>query len=1339
MASTAGILRNAWRRLRARLSVNAGIAIFSLSVIVIVFGSVIANSQSERQKTIENAVRQNSNLALAIEEHTIRTLKGVDAVTLFLKHDFERRGKKIELTKYLENSVIDGKLATAISVFDERGRMVASTHPVRSGDFSAREHYAVHVRRDSGQMYISRPVLARISREWSIYLTRRINKPDGSFGGVVSMTVDPHYFTNFYQQTDLGSQGLVTLIGFDGITRARRAGQVASFGQDVSGSRLFAEQAKDPVGTFLSGGTLESVPRYTSFRTVPGYKLIVVVGMAQDEVLAEYSRQRDADLFGATLFSVVIVCFSALLMVAVRRQKRAVVALAASNIQFRATFEQAAVGISHTTLDRRFLDVNQKFCDMLGYTRGELLAMRSNQIAAADDQAPGADNQRALAGEIATYSGEKRYIRKDGSTFWAFRTVSLARDATGKPLYFIRVVEDISPRKEAEEHLRKVARARAVMAECNRVLVHAGDESQLLHDMCQAVVKSGGYRHAWVGFAEHDEFKSVRPAAQAGIDRAALKRARISWGDGAHGQGASGKTIRSGKPTLVKNVFAGHEFHLWQEMAREHGFVSTITLPLCDGGSTFGILKIHAAEVDAFDAEEITLLEVLAADLAYGIVSLRARADHKRAEAALKVNEELMRSIFDNAAVGISHDGLDARFLQVNQKLCAMLGYAREELLGMKARDVTHPDDREINAHRRAQILAGEMSTYSAERRCLRKDGSLIWVNQTVSLVRDAAGTPLHFVRVVEDITERKAAESALRTSEETLRATFSQAGVGIIITSPEQRYLHVNDKYCDMLGYAREELLGMSNTDVLVPQQVENVLENRRKLIRGEVQNVSNERQLVRKDGSLIWIHQSTSLARDPNGGPRHFITVVADISERKRAEEQLTHLAHHDGLTGLPNRGLFYDRLGHALDQARRRNWIAGVMFVDLDRFKAVNDTLGHDAGDQLLREVAARLTQCVRSDDTVGRLGGDEFAVILTELARVEDAGLVAQKIIAALAAPFAIGGKEVFVTASVGIATYPGDADTAAALIKNADAAMYRIKGQGKNNFQFYTATMNVRAAESLQLENDLRYAIQRDEFVLHFQPKADLKTGRITGVEALLRWQRPDGRLVSPAEFIPLLEESGLIVPAGEWVLRAACAQICNWRKAGLALVPIAVNLSAKQFHQQNICAMVQGALEEYNVESQLLELEITESAAMHDAEAATTMLRDLKAIGVRIAIDDFGTGYSSLSYLKRFPIDSLKIDRSFITELPGNRGDASIAKAVITMAHALGLKVVAEGVEDEAQLAFLALHACDEMQGYYFSRPLPAEQCTQFLGAERALPLPAVNRGHLRRALAAVT
>jgi EAL domain-containing protein (putative c-di-GMP-specific phosphodiesterase class I) len=360
-------------------------------------------------------------------------------------------------------------------------------------------------------------------------------------------------------------------------------------------------------------------------------------------------------------------------------------------------------------------------------------------------------------------------------------------------------------------------------------------------------------------------------------------------------------------------------------------------------------------------------------------------------------------------------------------------------------------------------------------------------------------------------------------------------------------------------------------------------------------------------------------------------------------------------------------------------------------------------------------------VRADDTIGRLGGDEFAVILSQLTRPEDARFPAQRIIDAFATAFQIDGNEVFMTASVGISSCPPDSPDADALINHADAAMYEAKKHGKNTYRFYAPATNERHAKELLIEKDLRQALARNEFVLHYQPKANLKTREITGFEALLRWQREDGRLVPPMEFIQPLEESGLIVAVGKVVLSAACAQIQAWQAEGLTPVPVAVNLSARQFLQQDLAAMVQRALTDHHVAANLLELEITESAAMHNAEATTNTLRSLKALGVRMAIDDFGTGYSSLGYLKRFPISALKIDRSFITGLPDDQDDASIAQAIITLAHALRLKVIAEGVETLAQLEFLAAKGCDEMQGYYFSRPLPADQCTEFLREGRKL------------------
>jgi diguanylate cyclase (GGDEF)-like protein/PAS domain S-box-containing protein len=695
---------------------------------------------------------------------------------------------------------------------------------------------------------------------------------------------------------------------------------------------------------------------------------------------------------------------------------------------------------------------------------------------------------------------------------------------------------------------------------------------------------------------------------------------------------------------------------------------------------------------------------------------------NKRAVAALAGSNAQFRATFEQAAVGIAHTSIDGRYLRVNQKFCSILGYSERELLERTFTDVSHPDDRPLSTGFRARLQGGDTKslTTAREKRYIAKNGSIVWASISVSLVRRPDGEADYFVVMMQDITARV-------TAEERFRATFEQAAVGIAHTEPEGRFLQVNQKLCEMLGYSRDELLGMSVADVTHPEDRGIDAVRRAQLIAGELETYSVERRCVRKDGAVIWVNRTVSMVRDAAGAPLYFIRVMEDITERKRLQQDLQHQAHHDSLTLLPNRELFYDRLAHALDQAQRRKWITGVMFVDLDGFKVINDTLGHGVGDELLQRVAASLTECVRAEDTVGRLGGDEFAIILSELAQQEDAGRVAQKIIDSLATPFQIDANEVFITASIGIATSPPDTSTADALISHADAAMYSAKKLGKNNFQFYTAAMNERSMEKLLLEKDLRRALMRYEFILHLQPKANLHTGQITGVEALLRWQRPDGRLVPPLEFIPVLEESGLIVPVGEWVLRAACEQISSWQEAGLTPVPIAVNLSAKQFHQQDIAAMVMRALLEFGVDPHLLELEITESAAMHDAKVTTATLHKLKAIGVRIAIDDFGTGYSSLSYLKRFPIDSLKIDRSFVTELPGNQEDASIAQAVITMAHALRLKVVAEGVENEAQLEFLAAHTCDEMQGYYFSRPLPAELCTQFLQEERRLTLRPAN------------
>ena len=448
----------------------------------------------------------------------------------------------------------------------------------------------------------------------------------------------------------------------------------------------------------------------------------------------------------------------------------------------------------------------------------------------------------------------------------------------------------------------------------------------------------------------------------------------------------------------------------------------------------------------------------------------------------------------------------------------------------------------------------------------------------------------------------------------------------------------------------------------------------------------------------------------------------------ERKRVEdklaeaaERLAQLAQYDDLTGLPNRSLFRERLDRALARSRRNNSMIALMFLDLDRFKAVNDTLGHDVGDHLLKAVAKRLRRCLREVDTVARWGGDEFTVILEDIPEIRGVSIVAQKLIDALAPPFELREHELFATTSIGIAVYPSCGEDAEILTKNADTAMYRAKAQGRNNYQFYIDEMNAHANERLHMENKLRRALEREEFLLHYQPIIELGSDTVIGAEALLRWQNAD-ELISPADFIPLLEETGLIVPVGEWVLNAACTQNQAWRKSGLPRLRMSVNLSARQFQGHNLARTVRRTVEETGLDPQMLVLEITEGIIMEDSQYSSDALAEAGAMGIEIAMDDFGTGYSSLSYLKRFPIDVLKIDRSFIRDITDDPDDATIVKAIIAMARSLRIKVVAEGVETQNQLDFLGDHGCHAVQGFLLGRPMPAEVFATWFKERLTLP-----------------
>ncbi|MCC8994651.1 MAG: EAL domain-containing protein [Candidatus Contendobacter sp.] len=559
-----------------------------------------------------------------------------------------------------------------------------------------------------------------------------------------------------------------------------------------------------------------------------------------------------------------------------------------------------------------------------------------------------------------------------------------------------------------------------------------------------------------------------------------------------------------------------------------------------------------------------------------------------------------------------------------------------------------------------------------------------------------------------------------MRASEARFRSYFELPLIGIALTGADKRWWEVNDRLCELLGYRRTQLLGMTWAELTHVDDLAMDVTQFERVINRRAEGYSLEKRFIRQDGALLYANVSTRCVRRANGAVDYFVMVIQDITERKQAEEHIERLAHHDALTGLPNRVLLSDRLQQTVARAARDHTLAGTMLVDLDRFKLINDGLGHAVGDRLLREVAERLQECIRQGDTISRQGGDEFAVLLPDLENDEGAVRIAQRMLESVAEPYRLDSHELSVTCSIGISLYPRDGRNADLLLKNADIALYRAKDMGRNTYQFYLSGATVMSRDRLTLEASLRYAVERQQLEVYYQPKWDFHAGAITGAEALIRWNHPQRGLLPPARFIAIAEDSGLVLPMGEWVLRDALRTISELHRNGFPGLRIAVNLSGRQFRQENLAEMIQGALAETGFNPAFLELELTESILMHNNEENMAMLRALKTMGTRIAIDDFGTGYSSLSYLQQFPVDVLKIDRAFVIDLPTSVSSAAIVDAIVTLAHGLGLEVVAEGVETPEQLEFLRTHGCDEGQGYYFGRPLPLAEFRVLLEQDRA-------------------
>jgi diguanylate cyclase (GGDEF)-like protein/PAS domain S-box-containing protein len=1040
--------------------------------------------------------------------------------------------------------------------------------------------------------------------------------------------------------------------------------------------------------------------------------------------------------------------------------------------------------------------------------------------------------------------------------------------------------EDIPASGSAELPLSRLVRELRAISSCNQTLMRAVDEQTLLDDICRIVCKDAGHRMAWVGLAEHDEAKTVRPAASVGFEAGYLESAIVTWDVSERGRGPIGTAIRTGQTICLQDCVTDPRGAPWRAEALRRGFRSVIALPLeNEQAEVFGSLNIYSAESKAFTADEIRLLEELAGDLAFGVTVLRARAERKRIDAQLQANlrffecldrinlaiqeandlermlsqvldatlaifgcdrawlihpcdpqaatwqalmertrpeypgalaqgvavanttefRAVMRAVLesrgplafgrgaDDAALDgtpldfriqsrlctaiypktgdvymfglhqCSHeriwtedektmfeaigrrlaDGLtsliahrelsvhegrvrtllktipdlvwlkdvDGVYLACNAQFERLAGVAEKDLVGKTDYEFFDKDLADAFRENDRQALGRGKSRTNEEWLTFATDGYRGLFETIKTPMRDQAGRLIGVLGVARDITERNQAQEQLR-----IAAAAFEAQEGIAVLGADRRILRVNRAFTEITGYANEEVAGKPPNLLRSDKHDDAYYQTLWDRIDHEG-SWSGELCYQRKSGERYPAWFNTVAVKSDGGEITHYVATMIDLTERKAAEQQIKRLAYYDSLTQLPNRRLFHDRLQQALADSARSGRKGALLFIGLDNYKFINETAGHHIGDLLLVEVARRLSGCLQEENTAARIEGDEFVVVLEGLSEsVAEAGArakaIGEKILSALGQPYVLAERLHHSAPSIGVTLFIDAVDSLDELLKQADIAMSHAKLGGRNTLRFFDPEMQGALAARAALESALRVAIRDRQFELFYQPQVD-GAGRVIGAEALLRWRHPQRGPISPAEFIPLAEETGLILPIGEWVLETACAQLKAWADDPHARqLSLAINISACQFRQIDFVDRVRQALERAGAPAANLKLELTETLVVDDIDGAIATMQALKKVGVGFSVDDFGTGYSSLSYLSRLPLDQLKIDRAFVRNLPGNPNDAAVAQTIITLAKSLGLTVIAEGVETEAQRQFLARHGCPNYQGFLFSKPV---------------------------------
>ena len=921
-------------------------------------------------------------------------------------------------------------------------------------------------------------------------------------------------------------------------------------------------------------------------------------------------------------------------------------------------------------------------------------------------------------------------------------------DIDGKLIGVLGIARDITERRASGEKINQLTRLYSTLSQCNQAIVRCTDAAELFPQICRDAVQFGGFKMAWIGMLD-EASKGVNSVASDGEGVEYLQDKLISAdADSPYGRGPTGTAIRENQPFWCQDFNNDPATLPWHERGLGFGWGASAALPLCRNGIAVGAFTLYSTEVNAFDAESRKLLIEMAADISFALDNFEREA----ARANLEKQSENERSVLEQLARGVPLPDLLTHLASCYEALypgmlCSILLLSTD---GEHLRHGAAPslpvaycqaiDGVTIGdsvgscgtaAYTRKTVIVSDIATdplwQDYKELALGHGLAACWSVPIVSTQDKVLGTfalYYHAPRspLPEELAalERGAHLASLaieRTQNENLLRKLSQAVEqspnSIVITDLDANIEYANANFVKATGYSLAEVIG-KNPRILHSRKTPKAVYQDMwahlttgKTWQGEFTN-------RRKDGTEYIESVLISPVRMADGEVTNYLAIKEDITEKKLAEAHILKLAHFDFLTGLPNQTLLKSRLAQYMSLAHRGNTQLAVMFLDLDHFKNVNDTLGHRIGDELLIQLANRLKILIREEDTLSRMGGDEFILVLPGT-DADGAAHVAEKVLATVAQTFHIEQYELVVTPSVGIAIYPVDGIDFDKLYQCADVAMYRAKQEGRNCFRFFTAEMQQRSARRLLLENGLRHALAREQLHLYYQPQVSMQDGRITGAEALLRWEHPELGSVSPAEFIPIAEESGLILSIGEWVLRTVVQQSKAWMNSGLPPLTIAVNLSAVQFRHPHLPELVMDILRVADLPPQYIELELTESLAMEDPLAAIAVMNALHVHGIRMAIDDFGTGYSSLSYLKKFKVHKLKIDQSFVCNIGEDAESRAIVTAIITLASSLGFETIAEGVETAGQLAFLRLQGCNEVQGYYFSRPLPTLEFEAYL------------------------